>query len=71
MPTVQTPAALVINALGGLTETAKALSISVPSVYTWKETGLVPPGRWKQVLDVCRKRKIPMTIQQLMGDTPK
>lgn len=67
MPT-QSTADFVIQQLGGLTETAKALGITVPSVYTWQETGKVPPRRWKQVLALFKKRKLPLTIEQLMGE---
>lgn len=44
------PAQYVIEKIGGLTKTARALSIPVTTVQGWKERGRVPQEHWTNLI---------------------
>ena len=59
----KTPAACVIRAFGGVTNTAKALKRSEPAVSLWKERGRVPVLLWPLVL----KKTSKVSMQELLS----
>lgn len=60
-------AADVIQALGGVTATAKRFNISVPSVSEWKQSGRIPEDRLIRIASELERRGI-ATRRQLFPD---
>jgi hypothetical protein len=65
------PAYSVIRRLGGVTPTAKILSIAPSSVSRWLveegTAGKIPQNHWKALISNAKKRKIELSLEDLFG----
>ena len=65
------PAYSVVKRLGGVTSTAKILSVAPSSVSRWLipegTAGKIPQAHWKALLANAKKRKIPLGLRDLFG----
>ena len=65
------PAYSVIRRLGGVTPTAKILSIAPSSVSRWLvdegTAGKIPQNHWKALIANAKKRKIQISLEDLFG----
>jgi len=65
------PAYSVIRRLGGVTPTAKILSIAPSSVSRWLieegTAGKIPQNHWKALIATAKKRKIELSLEDLFG----
>ena len=65
------PAYSVVRRLGGVTPTAKILSIAPSSVSRWLveegTAGKIPQNHWKALIANAKKRKIELSLEDLFG----
>ena len=65
------PAYSVVKRLGGVTSTAKILSVAPSSVSRWLipegTAGKIPQAHWKALIANAKKRKIPLGLRDLFG----
>jgi len=65
------PAYSIVRRLGGVTPTAKILSIAPSSVSRWLiedgTAGKIPQNHWKALIAHAKKRKINISLHDLFG----
>ena len=65
------PAYSVVRRLGGVTPTAKILSIAPSSVSRWLveegTAGKIPQNHWSALIAHAKKRKIEISLEDLFG----
>jgi len=60
------PAQLAINALGGVRAAARALNCDASAVSRWQQSGRVPSGRQKRILELAWERGVDLTANDLI-----
>ena len=68
------PAEKIIDALGGLSKTARLLStedreFAVSTVQGWKERKRIPQEHWPRLIEVGKETGVEITAEMLLGLT--
>lgn len=73
-PLEKTPAQAVIDAFGSNAEVSRVLSLSKSTITRWGYTkenkgtnGFVPQKYWPLLLATAKKRKVKLTLRDLVG----
>jgi hypothetical protein len=66
------PAEFIINKLGGLTRTARALSTEdrdfpVSTVQGWKDRGRIPQEHWQSLIDAAKEAGIEIDLATFLS----
>ncbi len=72
-----TPAEIMVQRLGGVTDAARALGMARRSIYRWLwprakggTGGRIPTNKQRKVLAACAKAGRPMTSEEIVIGTP-
>ena len=61
----------VIQSLGGLTATARAMGYPVTTVQGWQDRGSIPVAHWYQLIDEAAKVGIVLTVEDFIPQPRK
>jgi hypothetical protein len=64
------PAAFVISALGGLTETARAIGRPVTTVQGWKDRGRIPQDYWLELIGAGQTLGVTIEVADFLKNHP-
>jgi len=66
-----TGAEFVINALGGITSTARSITKSPSTVQGWKDRGRIPQDHWDDLIAVAAGRGLAVEYADFVKSHPK
>jgi len=64
------PAAYVIDAIGGLTKTSNATGVPVTTVQGWKVRGVVPQKHWTSLIEAARAEGRVIELADFLKEHP-
>ena len=77
MSTIKTPAAVVIEAFGGVRPTARVLGVSPSTVSRWnspdrnkKHVGTIPANMHRAIITASKRRRLGITPHHLIYGVP-